>query len=223
MKSNTKSKRVMGYAFCIASIVAISLFSFSLSVPAQEVKGSEGHENRGEGRGEHGEKRGESRGEHGGKGGEGGAEHGGEGGEGRGEHGGKGSEGRGESEETGTELKLTDIYTKTKNGAQVTLKYDKRSHSFVGTVKNVTQKSLERVRVEIHLSNGIELGPTKPVNLAAGKSMPVKLAAKGKAFVGWSAHAELGSGEHQGEKRGTEGRGEHGGKGREGEKRGEHR
>ncbi len=136
-------------------------------------------------RGEHGgEPRGESRGEHGR---EGGGEHGREGG---GEHGREGGE------ESGTEFGLDDGYDNTRNGARLVLRYKRDSNSFVGTVQNTTKTTLERVRVEVHLSNGKELGPTIPKNLAAGERIDVELMATSKNFEKWSAHPEVGSGEH---------------------------
>ena len=45
--------------------------------------------------------------------------------------------------------------------------------TFKGTVENTTEKVLERVRVEIHLSNGKELGPTKPGDLKPGEKREI--------------------------------------------------
>jgi hypothetical protein len=79
------------------------------------------------------------------------------------------------------------------------LAYDSESLSFVGTVENVTGETVKSVRVEVHLSNGVELGPTKPVLLESGQKEDVMLAAKGQSFDWWKAHAETGEGEHGGE------------------------
>ena len=76
--------------------------------------------------------------------------------------------------------------------------------------------TLQRVRVEVHLSNGIELGPTTPADLGPGQQRDLELKATAKDFDGWSAHPEVGSGEHGGE--GSEDGGEeHGGGEGEGE------
>lgn len=139
-----------------------------------ELRGEHGGAHRGESRGEHGR---EGRGEHRGR--EGGGEHGREGGE-----------------ESGTEFGLDDVYDNTRNGARLVLRYKRDSNSFVGTVQNTTKATLERVRVEVHLSNGKELGPTIPKNLAAGERIDVELMATSKNFDKWSAHPEVGSGEH---------------------------
>lgn len=142
----------------------------------------------------------------------------------RGEHA-RDEGGEGEGEENGTELSLTDEYDQVRNGARLTLKYDKTSNSFIGLVENTTDKALDKVRVEVHLSNGIELGPTKAVSLAPGEKSIVTLKATRQAFTGWTTHAEVGNSEHGGENgeghEGEEGRGEHGSKeGREGSEHG---
>ncbi|MHC4180320.1 MAG: FxLYD domain-containing protein [Planctomycetota bacterium] len=74
--------------------------------------------------------------------------------------------------------------------------YDAKSNSFNGTVENTTDKTLKRVRVEVHLSNGKELGPTTPADLEPGEKRGVKLTATSEDFDGWTAHPEVGSGEH---------------------------
>ncbi len=69
----------------------------------------------------------------------------------------------------------------------------------------------------MHLSNGTELGPTIPVDMAPGMVLSVNLAATPEPFTGWIPHAEVGSGGGGGE--GSEGggegseSGEHGGEG----------
>ena len=66
---------------------------------------------------------------------------------------------RDEGEEANVELTLNDQYDKVRNGARLILNYDAHSNSFKGTVENTTNETLKRVRVEVHLSNGKELGP----------------------------------------------------------------
>ena len=103
------------------------------------------------------------------------------------------------------------------SGSRLILSYDAESNAFTGTVENVTEAPLSRVRVEVHLSNGVELGPTPAVDLAPGASAAVSLAAPDRPFDTWSAHAEVGGGdgassEHSGGGERTEGSGgEHGG------------
>jgi len=132
----------------------------------------------------------ESRGEHD----RDGAEHGREG-SGEQERSGEGSHGE-EGEESGTELALNETYDNVRNGARLILTYDVQSNSFNGTVENTTDQTLQRVRVEVHLSNGIELGPTTPADLGPGQRREVKLTTTSKNFDGWSAHPEVGINEH---------------------------
>jgi len=128
-----------------------------------------------------------SRGEHDREGGEHGREGDREHGlEGEGEHG----------EESGAELALGETYDQVRNSARLILRYDAESNCFVGTVENISNRALERVRVEVHLSNGKELGPTTPVDLLPGAKRDVELEASGEGFERWSAHPEVGSGEH---------------------------
>ena len=123
-------------------------------------------------------------------------------------------------EESAVQLGLADTYDSIRAGAHLILAYDAATNSFKGTVKNTTGAILPQVRVEVHLSNGVELGPTTPNDLAPGEQIPVTLIAEGPPFDRWTAHPEVGSGgegagEHGGEG-GGEGGGEHG-EGAEGE------
>ena len=86
------------------------------------------------------------------------------------------------------------------------LGYDQDKGLFVGTVENTTDKKIEAVRVEVHLSNGKELGPTPRADLQPGEKRPVMLKAESTNFDKWTAHPEVGSGEHG---HGGEGKGEH--------------
>ena len=116
----------------------------------------------------------------------------------RGEHQREGGERR-EGEEDGKQLAIYEQYNVTKHGIQIELAYDRPSNSFVGFMKNVSDKTIEKARVEIHLSNGIELGPTKPVILEPGMNLDLKIKATEEDFTGWIAHAEVGDMEHSGD------------------------
>ena len=96
------------------------------------------------------------------------------------------------------------------------MSYDQGASAFIGTVENTTNATLQQVRVEVHLSNGTELGPTTPQDLAAGKSMAVRLDAAGESFTGWTPHAEVGP-QSSGGGEGSEGGGEGGSEGAGGE------
>lgn len=123
-----------------------------------------------------------------------GSEHARERGEGHDE--GSGEEHGEEGEEDGTEYALDDTYDQVRRGVRLILAYDADTNSFIGTVENTTDDTLEQVRVEVHLSNGTELGPTPRADLAPGQSREVVLPATAKSFEGWTAHPEVGESEH---------------------------
>ncbi|RKU15008.1 hypothetical protein C6503_14195 [Candidatus Poribacteria bacterium] len=127
-----------------------------------------------------------------------------------------------DGEESGAELALNETYDRVRNGARLILTYDAQDNSFKGTVENTTNEALKQVRVEVHLSNGKELGPTTPGDLAPGEKREILLAATSTNFDGWTAHPEVGESEHshegEGGEHGKEGEGEHG----RGEEGGEH-
>ena len=117
----------------------------------------------------------------------------GEGGEG-GEDG-EGSEGgEGGGEESRNPLLPGQTFDMTRKGARLVLRYDATSQTFRGTVTNTTNAPLSRVRVEVHLAGGPELGPTEPMDLAPGETIMVSLDATGQNFSTWSPHAEVGPG-----------------------------
>lgn len=101
-------------------------------------------------------------------------------------------------EESNTEFALDEQYNRVRNGARLILAYDAQTNSFKGTVENTTSETLKQVRVEVHLSNGKELGPTPPEDLAPGETRDIVLVATSSDFTGWTAHPEVGGGEHSG-------------------------
>jgi len=113
--------------------------------------------------------------------------------ESQGEHGADSEDNEG-SEESGDSLTLNDTYDTVRRGSRLIMNYDAQSNSFVGTVENTTSSTLQQVRVEVHLSNGVELGPTTPTDLAPGEKMDVTLSATTQEFTGWTPHAEVGLG-----------------------------
>ena len=163
-----------------------------------------------------------------GQGGEGGAE--GAGGEGHGPGGEGGNEGSGGEEgSAANQLAPDETFDMIQSGARLIMSYDANTNSFKGTVENTTNGVLTRVRIEIHLSNGTELGPTTPIDMAPGQKVAVELPSTAAPFTGWVAHAEVGAGDGGGEHGpsgsgggegseigGNEGRGEHGSGRREG-------
>ena len=101
-------------------------------------------------------------------------------------------EGGGEGEESGQQFAKDATYDQVRSGARLKLAYDAKTNSFVGTVENTTNRTLSKVRVEVHLSNGIELGPTTPTDLAPSQKINIELSAAGQDFNKWSAHPEVG-------------------------------
>ena len=99
-------------------------------------------------------------------------------------------------EESSTELTLNETYDNVRNGARLILAYDAQSNSFKGTVENTTDETLQQVRVEVHLSNGTELGPTTSVDLQPGAKSDIELTATSMNFDGWTAHPEVEGGEN---------------------------
>ncbi len=132
----------------------------------------------------------------GGEGGEGAEGAGGhaEGNEAGGERGGEVTEAGGEND-AAVALTPGQTYDVTRNGARLVLAYDPAANTFNGTVTNTTNSVLTRARVEIHLSNGTELGPTTRTDLAPGQTLRISLPAAQAPFTTWSPHAEVGSGE----------------------------
>ena len=153
-------------------------------------------------------------------------------GEGRAERGERGTAAQDDEEASSYLPKMTKQDKVFANGARLVLQFNPRTQVFVGSVTNTTSSTLSQVRVEIHLDNGTELGPTKRTDVRPGQTIPVELGAFGNSFTSWVSHPEAGveqghgaGGEEGGEGRGGEGgegRGEHGGGEGRGESRGEH-
>ena len=90
----------------------------------------------------------------------------------------EGSENVDESgEESATQYTMKRASNETRHCARLVLKYDAKAQEFTSTVENTTNKTLKQVRIEFHLSNRTELGPTKPNDLEPETSMEVILAA----------------------------------------------
>ncbi len=131
------------------------------------------------------------------------------GGEGSGEHGRGGedgnegiesSEGReGGGEESATQYARADTFDEVRAGARLIISYYEDAGEFRGTVENTTDGTLQQVRVEVHLSNGVELGPTTPTDMAPGETIEVVLAVleNDRDFSTYGAHPEVGSSEQE--------------------------
>ena len=106
-----------------------------------------------------------------------------------------GDEGQGgEPGESGTQYERTETAREVRNGVELIVNYDSTREVFTGTVRNTTSATVTQVRVEIHLSNGVELGPTPREDLAAGETKPIELDAREQTFFWFTVHVEIGSG-----------------------------
>lgn len=121
-------------------------------------------------------------------------------GEGLGEHGkgGEGAdhreaaghdEGGGEGEEDGVYIGADALWDGVRKGIRLTLMYDGSRKAFHGTVQNTSDSQVCAVRVEVHLKDGGELGPTDPRDLGPGESAGIELVAP-DGFEHWTAHPE---------------------------------
>ena len=169
-------KKLMTRTFLVGSILAVMLSAAVLVGCGNDTGIGEGRDSGGATATQQ-ISRGDSPGEHG------------SGGENAGEGGGSGSE-----EDSGTTLAPDATFDAVRGGARLILNYDAASNAFIGTVANTTNNALNQIRIEVHLSNGTELGPTTPVNLAPGEVVEVHLPATQASFTGWVAHAEVGGG-----------------------------
>ena len=112
-----------------------------------------------------------------------------------GEHGSESEHGE-ELGESGIRYGIAETAREARSGVRLELRFDGASETFTGTVVNTTAEPVSRVRVEVHLSNGVELGPTPRISLAPGETSSVQLEAVGQRFEAWTTHVEIGEGEH---------------------------
>lgn len=101
------------------------------------------------------------------------------------------SDGSKTGEESGVQLALDETYDQVHAGARLVLSHNPEDNSFNGYVENTTEETLNRVRVEVHLSTGVALGPTTPVDLAPGERKDIKLFAKNYVFESWTIQPEV--------------------------------
>lgn len=95
--------------------------------------------------------------------------------------------------ESGTRWNSSETATDSRRGVDLTISYNAANQRFDGSVTNTNASPVTDVRVEIHLSNGTELGPTPRVGLGASETKSVTLDASGQSFTWYSVHVELGS------------------------------
>lgn len=95
--------------------------------------------------------------------------------------------------ESGTQYGLSETAREVRGGVELIARYDREGQRFTGTVHNTNDATVSQVRVEVHLSNGVELGPSPRVDLAPGETKSFVLDAMGQDFTCYSIHVELGS------------------------------
>ena len=101
------------------------------------------------------------------------------------------AERREEGVESGVYIARTASWSETRNDAWLQLSFNSASNSFVGRVSNTGNEPLCDFRVEVHLSTGIELGPTERTGVPYGGSINVTLPSGGEEFTTWTAHPEM--------------------------------
>ena len=107
----------------------------------------------------------------------------------------RGSDSSDESEAVGY-VTWTDTLSQVTRGVRLELYYDSTAGAFVGKLANVSGRVAPKVRVEVHLLGGGELGPTRAQDLGPADVRSVYLADKGHNVDHWTAHVEVGSDEH---------------------------
>ncbi len=96
----------------------------------------------------------------------------------------------GEGEEHGTQYEMGETFDENSNGVHLIAAYDEDKGAFAGTAQNDTADVLCDVRIEVHLNNGKELGPTERQDLDPGQEIEWELLV---------ADAHQGEGEEEGE------------------------
>ena len=94
-------------------------------------------------------------------------------------------------EEYGNQLKINETFEQEINGLHVIINYHAPTSSFIGVVENTTNTNILGVKVEIYLSNAVELGPTRAIDLAPGEMKNIALLAYWQDFKEWSVIAEF--------------------------------
>ena len=96
-----------------------------------------------------------------------------------------------EGEEAGEYIRPGKAWDETRRRVRLILAFDPAQSAFGGTVENTTPQTLCAVRVEVHWSSGVDLGPTERTDLAPGESVTVYLPTAGESFASWTAHREV--------------------------------
>jgi hypothetical protein len=95
-----------------------------------------------------------------------------------------------EGEESGVYIARTARWSETRGDAWLQLSFNSGSNAFSGRVSNTGNEPLCDVRIEVHLSTGVELGPTEATEVPYGGSINVTVPTGGEEFATWTAHHE---------------------------------
>ena len=91
----------------------------------------------------------------------------------------------------GVKIAHGESYDRDQDGIRLILTHDPKYNTFIGFVENLTNDTLNGVRIELHLSNGVVLGPTSPVDLVPGERKDINISAKNYIFENWTVHLEI--------------------------------
>ncbi len=89
------------------------------------------------------------------------------------------------------QLLPTDVYDDTISGVHVMVKYMLDDKYFYGSLENVGDELVKGIKVGMHLSNGMDLGPTHGLDLVPGKAGSVVIDADIKEWEKWAVYVEL--------------------------------
>lgn len=91
------------------------------------------------------------------------------------------------------ELGINDKYNGISKGVKIVLSYDFRKSAFIGSVENMTTKTIENISIRVILSSGLSLESTVIKNFLPGDRKNIILNDNGQMFNWWIAHATKGS------------------------------
>ncbi len=94
-------------------------------------------------------------------------------------------------QELGDQLKVNENYEQEIDGLHVIVSYHAPTSSFIGFIENTTNKIISNIRIEIYLSNAVELGPTRPGSLQPGEMKNISLLVHNQGFSEWSVVVEF--------------------------------
>jgi len=94
-------------------------------------------------------------------------------------------------EEYRNQLKINETFEQEINGLHLIMNYHAPTSSFIGVVENTTSTDISGAKVEIYLSNAVELGPTRAVDLTPGEMKNIALLAYGQEFKEWNVIVEF--------------------------------